>query len=452
MKIVIEGAGEVGSHLARILSREANEISIIDIDQKRLDKLSADTDVITVQGTPSSIKVLKKAGVPDADLFIAVNPSVPQDVNIVSAILAKKLGAKKASVRLENEEYLSPENKLIFKEMGVDFMFFPEKIAADEIAALLRNSSSTDSMDFAHGKLQVAVFKLDESSPLLDMKLGEFVKQTSSEALQFRIIAISRGDHTIIPKVDTSFQFQDMVFVIAKREGMPLLMKYFGKTKVDIDKIMIYGGGVMAEQVTKVLARQVFFIKILENDKQRCLELSEILPSNVTVVHGDGRKSDILSEENIRSFDAFIGLTGSDEANVLACVVAKKFGIERTIAEVENVEYIRVAEDMGVDSVINKKLLTAARIFKFTLSGKARFVKYMSGTKAEVLEYTVPPGAAITKCTLKDMSFPRNAIIGGYIRGSETYIAVGDSLIEPYDRVAVFAMPEAVKEVDRFFK
>ena len=207
MKIVIEGAGEVGSHLARILSREANEISIIDIDQKRLDNLSADTDVITVQGTPSSIKVLKKAGVPDADLFIAVNPSVPQDVNIVSAILAKKLGAKKASVRLENEEYLSPENKLIFKEMGVDFMFFPEKIAADEIAALLRNSSSTDSMDFAHGKLQVAVFKLDESSPLLDMKLGEFVKQTSSEALQFRIIAISRGDHTIIPKVDTSFQF-----------------------------------------------------------------------------------------------------------------------------------------------------------------------------------------------------------------------------------------------------
>ena len=290
MKIVIEGAGEVGSHLARILSREANEISIIDIDQKRLDNLSADTDVITVQGTPSSIKVLKKAGVPDADLFIAVNPSVPQDVNIVSAILAKKLGAKKASVRLENEEYLSPENKLIFKEMGVDFMFFPEKIAADEIAALLRNSSSTDSMDFAHGKLQVAVFKLDESSPLLDMKLGEFVKQTSSEALQFRIIAISRGDHTIIPKVDTSFQFQDMVFIIAKREGMPLLMKYFGKTKVDIDKIMIYGGGVMAEQVTKVLARQVSFIKLLENDKQRCLELSEILPSNVTVVHGDGRK------------------------------------------------------------------------------------------------------------------------------------------------------------------
>ena len=452
MKIVIEGAGEVGSHLARILSREANEISIIDIDQKRLDNLSADTDVITVQGTPSSIKVLKKAGVPDADLFIAVNPSVPQDVNIVSAILAKKLGAKKASVRLENEEYLSPENKLIFKEMGVDFMFFPEKIAADEIAALLRNSSSTDSMDFAHGKLQVAVFKLDESSPLLDMKLGEFVKQTSSEALQFRIIAISRGDHTIIPKVDTSFQFQDMVFIIAKREGMPLLMKYFGKTKVDIDKIMIYGGGVMAEQVTKVLSRQVSFIKILENDKQRCLELSEILPSNVTVVHGDGRKIDILSEENIRSFDAFIGLTGSDEANVLACVVAKKFGIERTIAEVENVEYIRVAEDMGVDSVINKKLLTAARIFKFTLSGKARFVKYMSGTKAEVLEYTVPPGATITKCALKDMSFPRNAIIGGYIRGSEAYIAVGDSLIEPYDRVAVFAMPEAVKEVHRFFK
>lgn len=452
MKIVIEGAGEVGSHLARILSRESNEITIIDVDQKRLDKLSTNADVVTIQGTPSSIKVLQKAGVPGADLFIAVNPHVPQDVNIVSAILAKKLGVKKASVRLEDEEYLSPENKLMFKEMGIDFMFFPEKIAADEIASQLKNSSSTDSMDFANGKLQIAVFKVGETAPMLDMKLGEFVQQTSSDALQFRIIAISRGEDTIIPKFDTNFQYQDLVFVIAKREGMPILMKYFGKSKIDIDRIMIYGGGEVGEQVAKVMAKQVSSIKIIESNKERCLELTEMLPSNVTVVHGDGRNSDLLSEENIRSYDAFLGLTGNDEANVLACVVAKKFGLERTIAEVENVEYVRLAEDMGVDSVINKKLLTAARIFKFTLSGKARFVKYMSGTKAEVLEYTVPPGAAITKAALKDMGFPRNAIIGGVIRGSDTFIAVGDTQIEPYDRVAVFAMPEAVKDVDRYFR
>lgn len=452
MNIVIEGAGEVGSHLAKMLSREAHEITVIDSDSKRLDNLASRVDVIAIHGEPSSIKVMRKAGVQNADLFIAVNPHVPQGVNIVSAILSKKLGAKKAAVRLEDEEYLAAENNLIFKELSIDSLFFPEKIAADEISNQLRNSWTTDSMDFANGKLQIAVFKLEENAPLLDMKLGEFVAQTSKEGLQFRIIAISRGDNTIIPKFDTSFQYQDLVFVIAKREGIPLLMKYFGKSNIEVEKIMIYGGTEMAEQVAKVMSKQLTSIKILESDKERCMELSNVLPNNVTVIHGDGRNSDFLAEENIKNYNAFVALTGNDEANVLACIVAKKFGVERVIAEVENVEYIALAEEMGVDAVINKKLLTAGRIYKMTLSGKARFVKYMSGSKAEVLEYTVSPDAPITKGALKDMGFPRNAIIGGVIRGSEAFIAVGDTVIEKYDRVAVFAMPDAVKEVDRFFK
>ena len=452
MRIVIEGAGQVGSHLAKMLSREANEITVIDSDAKRLSQLTAIADVVAVQGTPSSIKVMKDAGVPGCDLFIAVNPFVPQDVNVVSALLAKKIGAKKVTARLEDEEYLSPENKLLFKEMGLDLMFFPEKIAAEEIADQLKHSASTDSMDFAHGKLQMAVFKIEETSPMSDMKLGEFVAQTSADGLQFRIIAISRGEDTIIPKVDTHFRYHDLVFTIAKREGMPLLMKYFGKSNIEVDRIMVLGGSEVAEQLAKNIAKQVSEIKIIEKDKDRCLELIEMLPSNVFVVHGDGRNSDFLAEEDIRSYDAFAAVCGSDETNVLACVAAKKFGVERVIAQVENVEYLRLAEELGVDTVINKKLLTAARMLKFTLSGKARTIKYMSGTKAEVLEYTVAPNSAITKCALKDMGFPRNAIVGGVIRGSESFIAVGDTVIEPYDRVAVFALPEAVKEVDRFFK
>lgn len=452
MKIVIGGAGQVGSYLAKMLSREANEITVIDSDPGRLSQLAATADVVTVQGLPSSIKVLKNAGVSDADLFISVNPFVAQDVNIISALLAKKLGAKKVTARIIDEEYLEPENKLIFKEMGIDLMFFPEKIAAEEIADQLKHSASTDSMDFAHGKLQMAVFKIEENSPMLDMKLGEFVAQTSEEGLQFRIIAIARGDDTIIPKVDTNFQYHDLVFTIAKREGMPVLMKYFGKNNIEVDRIMILGGSEIAEQLAKSISRQVSEIKIIEKDKERCFELIEMLPSNVTVVNGDGRNSDLLAEENIKSYDAFAALSGSDETNVLTCVIAKKFGIERVLAQVENVEYIRIAEELGVDTVINKKLLTAARMLRFTLSGKARTVKYMSGTKAEVLEYTVAPGSSITKGPLKSIGFPTNAIVGGVIRGSEAYIAVGDTTIEAYDRVAVFALPEAVKEVDRFFK
>lgn len=452
MRIVIGGAGQVGSYLAKMLSREANEITVIDSDAGRLAQLATTADVVTVQGLPSSIQVLKNAGVADADLFISVNPFVAQDVNIASALLAKKLGAKKVTARIIDEEYLAPENKLIFKEMGIDLMFFPEKIAAEEIADQLKHTASTDSMDFAHGKLQMAVFKIEENSPMLDMKLGEFVAQTSDAGLQFRIIAIARGDDTIIPKVDTSFQYHDLVFTIAKREGMPVLMKFFGKNNIEVDKIMILGGSEIAEQLAKNIAHQVSEIKIIEKDKERCYELIEMLPSNVTIVNGDGRNSDLLAEENIKSYDAFAALSGSDETNVLACVIARKFGIERVVAQVENVEYIRIAEELGVDTVINKKLLTAAKMLKFTLSGKARTVKYMSGTKAEVLEYTVAPDSAITKGPLKNIGFPKNAIVGGVIRGNEAYIAVGDTTIEAYDRVAVFALPDAVKEVDKFFK
>jgi trk system potassium uptake protein TrkA len=452
MKIVIEGAGEVGSHLAKMLSTEGGDITVIDNDPERLDKLAAIADVVTVLGNPSSIKVLTEAGVPHSDLFIAVNPFVPQDVNIVSALLAKKLGSRKVTARIDDEEFLTSENKLLFKELGMDFMFYPEKIAADEIDALLRHPSTTESMDFARGKLQISVFKLDEDSPILDMQLSEFATNASTEELQFRVIAISRNNQTIIPKFDTKFKYHDLIFIITTREGLPLLMRYFGRNDIVVNNVMILGGGPIGEMVAKQLSKQSANVKIIEKDKEICLQLSEKTDDSVTVVNGDGKNTDFLLEEGIKNYDAFVALTSSDEANILACVVAKKFGVTRTIAEIENIEYIHLAEDMGVDAVINKKLITAGKIFKFTLSDKVRFVRYMSGTDAEVMEYTVAPGSLITKADLKDTDFPQDAIIGGVIRGSESFIAVGDTKIEAYDRVAVFAAPESVKEVDRFFK
>ena len=452
MKIVIAGAGEVGSHLAKMLSGEANEITVIDERQERLDALTATCDVITVEGNPSAIKVLQDAGVDHADLFIAVNPSDSQDVNIVSAMLAKKMGSKKATARINNEEYLSYENKYMFTEMGIDLMFYPEKIASSEIIDLLKRTASTDSMDFARGKLQVAVFKLEEESPLLGMNMAEFSAVATEEGHNFRVVAIARGNETIIPKFDTKFKYHDLVFIVSKREGVDMLMKYLGKRNIEVDKVMILGGSPIAEIVAKQISKMVSSIKLIDLNKEKCLHLSETLPSNVIVVNGDGRNSDMLLEENIRDYDAFVAVTNNSETNILACVAAKRLGVERTIAEVENIEYIKLAESMGVDAVINKKLITAGRIFKFTLSNKVRFIKYMSGTNAEVLEYIVAPDTEITKRPLKDMGFPANAIIGGIIRGNESFIAVGDTHIQAYDRVAVFALPQAVKEVDKFFK
>ena len=452
MKIVIAGAGEVGSHLAKMLSNESNEITVIDTSQERLENLKASADVITVEGNPSAIHVLQEAGISSADLFIAVNPSESQDVNIVSAMLAKKLGAKKATARINNEEYLTYENKYLFTEMGIDLMFYPEKIAASEIMDLLKRTASSDSLEFARGKLHMSVFKLEEDSPLIGMNMVEFSEVAQKEGFQFRVVAISRKNDTIIPKFDTKFKYHDLVFIISKREGMDMLLKYVGKHNIEVDSVMILGASPTGEMLARQLSKQVDNIKLIERNKEKCLDMSEKLPDNVVVVNGDGRNSDLLLEESIRDYDAFVAVTNSTETNILACVAAKGFGVQRTIAEVENLEYIKLAESMGVDAVINKKLITAGRIFKFTLSNKVRFIKYMSGTNAEVLEYIVAPDTKITKTALKDMNFPRNAIIGGVIRGNESYIAVGDTKIEAYDRVAVFALPEAVKEVDKFFK
>ena len=452
MKIVIAGAGEVGSHLAKMLSNESNEITVIDSSYERLEALSSTADVVTVEGNPSAIHTLQEAGVAVADLFIAVNPSESQDVNIVSAMLAKKLGSKKATARINNEEYLSYENKYLFTEMGIDLMFYPEKIAAGEIADLLKRTASSDSLEFARGKLHMAVFKLEEDSPLIGMNMVEFSNLAAAEGLKFRVVAISRKNETIIPRFDTKFKYHDLVFIISKREGMDMLLKYVGKHNIEVNNLMILGGSPTGEILAKQLAKQLDSIKLIEKNKEKCIDLSEKLPDNVIVVNGDGRNSDMLLEESIRDYDAFVAVTNSTETNILACVAAKGFGVPRTIAEVENLEYIKLAESMGVDAVINKKLITASRIFKFTLSSKVRFIKYMSGTNAEVLEYIVSPDTKITKVPLKDMNFPKNAIIGGIIRGNESYIAVGDTKIEAYDRVAVFALPEAVKEVDKFFR
>jgi len=455
MKIIIEGAGQTGSHLAKMLSVESNEITVIDSDAGRIRQLASQADIVTLQGPPSTIGLLKEAGCAGADLFIAVNPSMDQSVNIVSALLAKKLGTKRVIARIDDEAYLSPENKLLFKDMGMDMMFFPEKSASDEIVAMLHSSASTDTLDFARGKLQLSVFKLDDDSPLLDMNVTEFAHAVKNiEATSdFRIVAISRGGKTIIPKFDTNFKFHDYLYIISRRDAMPVLMKFLGKDKIDIRRVMILGGSEIGHMVAQKLAAQKLDdIKLVEVDRNHARYLSEVLPDEVTVVCGDARNSDFLQEEDLRSYQAVLAFTGNDEVNILACVVAKKMGVPRVIAQVENLEYLRLAEEMGVDTVINKKLITASRIFKFTLSDKVRSVRYVSGTDAEVLEYTAAPGSRITRSILKEIEFPADAIIGGVIRGGDSFIAVGHSRIEPYDRVAVFALPEAVKDVDKMFK
>ena len=338
MKIIIEGAGQVGAHLAKMLSNESNEITVIDPDPERIRSLSQTADVATILGGPSSIPDLKEAGATSADLFIAVNPLQPQSVNIVSALLAKKLGTRRVVARVDDEDFLSPENKLLFKDMGLDMMFFPEKSASDEVDDMLRSTASTDTLDFARGKLQLGVFKLDDDSPLLDMTVAEFSQAITQlpNGAEFRIVAISRGNSTIIPKFDSTFKPGDYLYIISCRDGMPALMKYLGKDKLEIRRVLILGGSEIGQMVAaRLAARKMDDIKIIDINPKHCRYLSEVLPDSVSVACGDVRNADFLKDEGMNSYHAVLAFTGSDETNILSCVVAKKMGVSRVIAQVE---------------------------------------------------------------------------------------------------------------------
>lgn len=447
MKIVIAGAGDVGSHLAKMLSTEYHDITIIDCDESRLNNVEEGADVITILGKPTSISVLHEAGVDRADLFIAVSPAEEQDVNLISAILAKKIGSKKVIARVNNEEYMRAENKLLFTELGIDLMFYPERIAALEICDLLKQSGTTEYTDFAHGRLQLIVYRLDESSPVLDKPISDFL---SEGEIQFRLVAIARDGETIIPEINTTFRLNDLIFIIATRKGATEAMNYSGHDVLEVNRLMILGGGRVGEMVARKLENLVDHVKIIELNADRSRELSETLDRTM-VVSGDGRNSDLLIEEEIKGYDAFVAVTSSSETNILSCVAAKRMGVPKVIAKVENNDYIKLVEKMGIDSVINKKLMTAGRIFRFTMSDKVRLVKYLHGSDAEVIEFNVNPESRITHGKIRDLDFPKGAVIGGYIRKSESYIVTGNSTIEPYDRVVVFALPHVVNKVDKFF-
>ncbi|MFA6334496.1 MAG: Trk system potassium transporter TrkA [Bacteroidales bacterium] len=415
MKIIIAGAGDVGSHLAKMLSEEYHDLTIIDNDETRLNHVTEIADVVTVFGSPTSIEALSVAGAAHADLFIAVSPAQEQDVNIISALLAKKMGSAKVTARINNDEYLQNENKLLFTEMGIDLLFYPEKIASHEIIDLLKQTGTSEFMDFSGGKLQLIVFRLDDGAPLIDKTMTEVAITNGNP--QFRAVAIARDGKTIIPRGSTKFKEHDLVFVISKRVGVQEAMSYSGKNNIDVKRLMIVGGGRIGEMVAKKLEGTIDYIKLIERKRERCDVLTERL-SKTLVINGDARNTDLLIKEDVNDFDAFVAVTSSSETNILSCVMAKK---------------------MGVDAVINKRLITASRIFRFTLSNNVQSIKCLNGSDAEILEFIANPNSKITKDKIKNLGFPKDAIIGGVISGNHSHIALGDTEIKPYDRVVVFA-------------
>lgn len=445
MKIIIAGAGAVGSHLAKMLSQENHDIILLDPDENKLRNIGSNLDVMTRTGSATSISDLMDCNIKKADLFIAV--ATEEETNIIASILSKRLGVKKTIARIDNQEYLYSKHREHFISMGIDYMIYPEKIASREIIGLLHQTGSSDLVDFSGGKLSLFVLKLEEDSKIINLSLHEL--SAESDKHEFMAVAITRKGETIIPTGDFVFSIGDVVYIIATPEGIDNIQNYTGKKKYDVRNIMILGGSKIGMLTAKEIGNQNN-VKLIEQNREKSYFLSNVL-NNTLVINGDGRDINLLMEEGLDKMDAFIAVTGDAEINILSCMLAKKMGVKKTIAEVENMDYIALAENMGIDTIINKKMIAASRIFRFTTSEAVSNVKCLTGTAAEVLEYVVKPDVKITEATLNQLSFPENSIVGGVIRGDSSFIANGYTLVKPDDKVVVFALPSAISKVSKFF-
>lgn len=445
MRIIIAGAGEVGTHLAKMLSNENHEIILIDPDDERLKPIESTLDVLTFHGSSTSINILKDALQKKTDLFIAVTHS--EDTNIISSLLAKKFGALKTVARIDNLDYLEHSTIEFFKIIGVDSLIYPELIAAREVLMLLQETGATEYMEFSGGKLSMFVQKLDRNAPIINKSLEEI--SVTNKTDKYRAVAIKRFDKTIIPRGKEHFKPGDLVFIISTPDGIDEIMKTSGKESFETKSIMILGGSRIGKHVAFYMQKKCV-VKLIDSDPAKCENLAELL-DNTLIINGDGRNFELLEQEGISEIDVFVAVTGNSEINILSCLLAKKMGVKKTIAEVENMEYIHLAENSGIDTIINKKISAASRIFRHTTNLNMTQVRFMAGTEAEVIEFTVPSDAKITRGTLRSMDFPVDAIVGGGTRDGIPFIATGDTIIKENDRVVVFTLPSAYERLTKFF-
>ena len=447
MKIIIAGAGEVGSYLAKMLSNENHSITVI--EDKQTDNLIAlgnSLDILTVEAYAASINVLKENKIEKTDLFIAVTPYETE--NITAALIAKQLGAKKTAARVDSIEYMQNNNPKFFENIGIDTLIYPELLAAKEVGSILRNSGISDVFEFSESKLNLFIVRVEKDAPIIGKTLIELSE--SFDSLNFRAVAISRDQKTIIPRGNDQFHLNDFVYFISTTEHVEKIKNFAGKESFEIKNVMILGGNKIAKKIALEL-ENYYNLKLIEPDKEKAIKIADELDKTL-VVNIKNQNIEYLIDEGIKEMDVFIGATGNSETNILSCVLAKQLGVKHTIAEVENIDYIDLANKLGIESVINKKLLAASHIYRHTTTGNISSVQCLTGTTAEILEFIVPKNAKITRKPLKEIKFPKSAIIGGIVRSKEHLIATGECKIEANDRVIVFCLPEAIKQTGKIFK
>ena len=447
MKIVIAGAGAVGTHLSKLLSGERQDCVLIDDDENRLAAL-AEYDVMTMQALPTSIRALKEAGVAECDLFVGVTPE--ETTNITCCILAHTLGAKKTVARIDNYEYLSQQNQQFFRELGIDSLVYPEVLAAIDIVNGLKMSWVRQRWDVHEGALVLLGIKLRETAEILNVPLRELCGPDDP----YHVVAIKRGDDTIIPSGLDVLMLHDLAYFMTTKDYIPYIRKIVGKEHyTDVQNVIIMGGGKTA--VRAALATPDYMdVKIIEQDANRCEKLNQLLGggSEAMIIHGDGRDMGLLSEEGIRNTQAFVALTGNAETNILSCLSAKKMGVRKTVAMVENLDYVGMAESLDIGTIINKKTLCASHIFQMMLKADVRNLRSLMLVDADVAEFVAAVGSRVTRKPVKELGLPFGVTIGGLVRGDRGELVNGNTQIEVGDSVMVFCHEHKLATIEKFFK
>ena len=443
MKIVIAGAGEVGSHLAKLLSAEEQDITLIDADAERLAVLDANYNLMTYAGDPTLFKTLREAGAARCDLFIAVTPY--ESNNIVACSIAKNLGAGKTVARIDSYDFMDPANTAHVRHMGVDRVIYPEYLAAQEIITALRRTWVRNWFELHDGRLILAGVKLREGAPLAGMKLRDFTYCHHN----FHVSAIKRNHETIIPRGDHSMEAGDILYFITTRDHVDQLLELSGKTAHRIRKVLIMGGTKIAVRLVNS-AHDEFRFKIIESDLEVCRRLPQKCP-DCEIIHGDARDLDLLSDIGAADMDAFVALTPSSETNIFTCLTAKELGAKKTVADVESIQFISQAENLNVGTVINKKLLASSTIFQMLLDADSSTSKCLALADAEVAEIEAREGSKITRAQVKDLTLPREVTLAGLFRDGEGMLINGTTHIRPGDHVLVFCLAGSLHKVERLF-
>jgi trk system potassium uptake protein len=446
MNIIIAGDSEVSLHLAKLLSGEKHNVTLISPSHDLLRVIEAHSDLMTQVGDSTIVSVLRNANIQRADLLISAH--LDGRLNLLTAILGKRLGAKTSIAKVHETEYLTEDCRNHYKGLGIDYLVSPERIAAKEVANLLKNTAATEIFDFSDSHLSIMMIKLEEGAPVIGKSLEQIAEEY--QKLKFRAVAIHRKSTTRIPHGKDVFQEGDMAYVVTQPDGIDLLLKLGGKKQFQVKNIMIVGGGAVGSHAALSLENRMN-VKLFELNPQRSQQLSESL-KNTLVINGDARDITLLEDEGVSRMDAFVAVTNNSETNILTCLLARKFGVKKTIALVENIDFIDISQTIGIDTIINKKLATASYILRFTMNAEVISTKCLTGIDAEVFEFLVKQGSAVTKKPIRKLKFPEKALIGGIIRNNQGLIATGDMQLKANDKVVVFALPQAFALVDKLFR